>query len=139
MAENLFDNFGKFINEACCGYYSQGTSLQGGATPAMLRALKGMYAVDTPIDGSNGTYGTGNTIRSQVAKQAEYTLQQRNYLLSQIDRISGHWIAHAIKAIIASDGFNDLCSKYDIYIRGYSEKQYLIFKALILNLYKSLQ
>ena len=117
MAENLFDNFGKFINEACCGYYSQSTSLQGGATPAMLRALKGMYAVDTPIDGINGTYGTGNSVRSQVAKQAEYTLQQRNYLLSQIDRISGHWIAHAIKAIIASDGFNDLCSKYDIYIR----------------------
>ena len=118
MANNFLDNVGKFINESCCGYYSQGTSIQGGATPAMLRALKGMYAVDTPIDGINGTtMGTGNSIRSQVAKQAEYTLQQRNFLLSQIDRISGHWIAYAIKAIIASDGFNDLCSKYDIYIR----------------------
>ena len=118
MANNFLDTVGKFINESCCGYYSQGTSIQGGATPAMLRALKGMYAVDTPIDGINGTtMGTGNSIRSQVAKQAEYTLQQRNFLLSQIDRISGHWIAYAIKAIIASDGFNDLCSKYDIYIR----------------------
>ena len=118
MANNFLDNVGKFINESCSGYYSQGTSIQGGATPAMLRALKGMYAVDTPIDGINGTtMGTGNSIRSQVAKQAEYTLQQRNFLLSQIDRISGHWIAYAIKAIIASDGFNDLCSKYDIYIR----------------------
>lgn len=119
MTHNFFDNVGKFINESCCGYYSQSTSLQGGANTAMLKALKGMYAVDTPIDGSSSgsSYGTGNSIRSQVAKQAEYTLQQRNYLLSQIDRISGHWIAHAIKAIIASDGFNDLCSKYDIYIR----------------------
>ena len=118
MTNNFLDNVGKFINETCSGYYSQGTSIQGGATPAMLRALKGMYAVDTPIDGINGTtMGTGNSIRSQVAKQAEYTLQQRNFLLSQIDRISGHWIAYAIKAIIASDGFNDLCSKYDIYIR----------------------
>ena len=118
MTNNFLDNVGKFINESCCGYYSQGTSIQGGATPAMLRALKGMYAVDTPLDGINGTtMGTGNSIRSQVAKQAEYTLQQRNFLLSQIDRISGHWIAYAIKAIIASDGFNDLCSKYDIYIR----------------------
>lgn len=113
---NIFDNVGKFLNESCCGYYSQSTSLQGGATPAMLKALKGMYAVDTPIDGS-ASYGTGNSIRSQVARQAEYTLQQRNYLLSQIDRVSGHWIAHAVKSIIASDGFNDLCSKYDIFIR----------------------
>ena len=81
MTNNFLDNVGKFINESCCGYYSQGTSIQGGATPAMLRALKGMYAVDTPIDGINGTtMGTGNSIRSQVAKQAEYTLQQRNFL-----------------------------------------------------------
>ena len=120
MADNIFDNFGKFINEACAGYYSQGTSLQGGAPSAVLHALKGMHAVDTPLSGA-GEYGIQQTIRGQVAKQAEYTLLQRNYLLSQIDKISGHWIAHAIKSIIASDGFNDLCSKYDIFIR-YSDE-----------------
>lgn len=121
---NFLDNVGKFINESCCGYYSNSTSGgNGGVSSAVMRQLKGMYAVDTPIDGS-GSYisGSGNTIRAQVAKQAEYTLQQRNYLLSQIDRVSGHWIAHAIKSVIASDGFNDLCSKYDIYIRYTDEE-----------------
>lgn len=103
---DFLDNLGKFINESCCGYYSQSTS-QGGASASVLKALKGMYAVDTPI-GDYTSYGINTTIRGQVAKQAEYTLQQRNYLLSQIDRISGFWIAHAVKACIASDGFNDL-------------------------------
>ena len=121
MVDNIFDNFGRFINEACSGYYSQGTTLQGGAPSAVLHALKGMHAVDTPIDGA-GSYGLVNSVRGQVAKQAEYTLLQRNYLLSQIDKISGHWIAYAIKSIIASDGFNDLCSKYDIFIRYTDEE-----------------
>lgn len=111
----LMDNFGKFINEACCGYYSQSTSGQG-ASAAAIKALKGMYAVDTPI-GDYTSYGMNNSIRGQVAKQAEYTLQQRNYLLSQIDRISGFWISHAVKSCIASDGFNDLTSRYDLFIQ----------------------
>ena len=121
---NFLDNVGKFINESCCGYYSNSTSGgNGGVSSAVMRQLKGMYAVDTPIDGGGSyPYGSGHSIRAQVAKQAEYTLQQRNYLLSQIDRISGHWIAHAIKSVIASDGFNDLCSKYDIYIRYTDEE-----------------
>ena len=114
------DNFGKFINEACCGYYSQSTNAQG-ASAAAIKALKGMYAVDTPI-GDYTSYGMNNTIRGQVAKQAEYTLQQRNYLLSQIDRISGFWIAHAVKSCIASDGFNDLTQKSDIFIQ-YTDPQ----------------
>ena len=115
---NFFDNVGKFINESCCGYYSQsGTSLQGGVSPAMIRQLKGMYAVDTPINGGHAGHGIDQSVRTQVAQQAEYTLQQRNFLLSQIDKISGHWISYAIKSIIASDGFNDLCSKVDIYIK----------------------
>ena len=115
MADNIFDNFGKFINEACAGYYSQGT-MQGGTSAAVMKALRGMHAVDTPIDGGS-SYGSNTTIRGQVAKQAEMTLLQRNMLLSQIDRISGHWISYAIKSIIASDGFNDLCGKEDVYIR----------------------
>ena len=119
MADNLFDNFGKFINEACAGYYSQGTS--GGTSSAVMHALRGMYAVDTPIGGGSD-YGMNTSIRGQVAKQAEMTLLQRNMLLNQIDRISGHWIAHAIKSIIASDGFNDLTSKYDIFIRYTDDK-----------------
>ena len=119
MADNLFDNFGKFINEACAGYYSQGTS--GGTSSAVMHALRGMHAVDTPI-GSGSDYGMNTSVRGQVAKQAEMTLLQRNMLLNQIDRISGHWIAHAIKSIIASDGFNDLTSKYDIFIRYTDEK-----------------
>ena len=116
MADNYFDNIGKFINEACCGYYSQSTSVTGGASAAMLKTLKGMYAVDTPI-GGEGACGLHDSVRGQVAKQAEYTLQQRNFLLSQIDRISGHWIAHAVKSIIASDGFNDLTGKQDLWAR----------------------
>ena len=110
---DFLDNVGKFLNEACCGYYSQSTQ-QGGASAAAIKALRGMYAVDTPI-GDYSSYGTNNTIRGQVAKQAEYTLQQRNYLLSQIDKISGFWISHAIKSCIASDGFNDLTQKTDIF------------------------
>ena len=117
---SAFDNIGKFINEACCGYYSQSTASQG-ASAALTKALKGMYAVDTPI-GDYTAYGLNASVRGQIAKQAEYTLQQRNYLLSQIDKISGFWISHAIKACIASDGFNDLCSKYDIFIQ-YSDTQ----------------
>ena len=115
MPDNLFDNFGKFINEACCGYYSQSTQSQG-ASAALTKALKGMYAVDTPI-ADPYSYGMGKTVRGQIARQAELTLQQRNYLLSQIDKISGFWISHAIKACIASDGFNDLTNKYDIFIQ----------------------
>lgn len=117
---NFFDNIGQSLNESCTSYYysasGTGTSLQGGASPALLKSLMGMHAVDTPLY-SDSSSGINNTVRGQVAKQAEYTLQQRNYLLSQIDSISGHWIAHAIKSIIASDGFNDLCSRYDIYIK----------------------
>ena len=121
MSDNFLDNIGKFINEACCGYYSNSTNSVG-ANQAMYKALKGMYAVDTPISGGE-LLGTGNTVRGQIAKQAEMTLQQRNYLLSQIDKISGHWIAYAVKSIIASDGFNDLCSKYDIHIEYTDDKE----------------
>ena len=117
---NLFDNLGQSLNEACTSYYysASGTTggVQGGASPALLKSLMGMHAVDTPLYSDAGS-GANNSIRGQVAKQAEYTLQQRNFLLSQIDSISGHWIAHAIKSIIASDGFNDLCSRYDIFIK----------------------
>ena len=115
MPDNIFDNFGKFINEACCGYYSQSTQSQG-ASQALTKALKGMYAVDKPI-ADPYSYGMGKTVRGQIARQAELTLLQRNYLLSQIDKISGFWISHAIKACIASDGFNDLTNKYDIFIQ----------------------
>ena len=107
MAENNFlDNVGKFLNEACCGYYSNSTVSQG-ASAALTKSLKGMYAVDSPIPGAAG-YIMDKSIRGQIATQAEYTLQQRNYLLNQIDRISGFWISYAVKACIASDGFNDL-------------------------------
>ena len=112
---DFLDNVGKFINEACCGYYSNSTQSQG-ASSALVHALKGMHAVDTPLNGAAG-YISDRSIRGQVATQAEYTLQQRNYLLNQIDRISGFWISYAIKSVIASDGFNDLCSKYDIFIQ----------------------
>ena len=113
----MFDNIGKALTESCNMYYSTGA---GGPTvsrsTALMKSLGGMYAVDTPIGGES--YETGNTsVRGQVAKQAEMTLLQRNMLLNQIDSVSGHWISYAIKSIIASDGFNDLCSKYDIYIK----------------------
>ena len=113
----MFDNIGKALTESCNMYYSTGA---GGPTvsrsTALMKSLGGMYAVDTPISGES--YETGNTsVRGQVAKQAEMTLLQRNMLLNQIDSVSGHWISYAIKSIIASDGFNDLCSKYDIYIK----------------------
>ena len=120
MENNFLDKVGKFLNEACCGYYST-PSVTGGASQALLHALKGMHAVDTPIS-DDISYGMNTSVRGQISKQAELTLQQRNYLLSQIDRVSGHWIAHAVKSIIASDGFNDLCSKYDIYI-SYTDEE----------------
>ena len=102
MTDNFFNNVGKFINEACCGYYSNSVAgSTGGASAAVLHALKGMHAVDTPL-GDDSSAGLASTVRGQVAKQAEYTFLQRNYLLSQIDRIAGHWISYAIKAIIAS-------------------------------------
>ena len=115
--DNIFDNIGGALNEACMNYYSMsGTSTGQGASTALLKSLRGMYAVDTPISNAS-MYGIHDSVRGQVARQAELTLQQRNMLLSQIDSIAGHWIAYAIKSIIASDGFNDLCSKYDIYIK----------------------
>lgn len=112
---DFLDNVGKFINEACCGYYSN-SGMSQGASAALTHALRGMHAVDTPLYGSAG-YGMNKSIRGQIANQAQYTLQQRNYLLSQIDKISGFWISHAIKSCIASDGFNDLCQKTDIFIQ----------------------
>lgn len=120
VSDNILDSFGKFINEACCGYYSTPSQSQG-ASSALRHALKGMHAVDTPLTGASG-YGMNNSIRGQIATQAQYTLQQRNYLLSQIDKISGFWISHAVKSVIASDGFNDLCSKHDIFIQ-YSDPE----------------
>ena len=119
MSDNFLDNVGKFINEACCGYYSNSTVSQG-ASAALTKALKGMYAVDTPIPGAAG-YVLDKSIRGQVATQAEYTLQQRNYLLSQIDRISGFWISHAVKSCIASDGFNDLVDRFSSIIIQYTD------------------
>lgn len=104
--ENFLDNIGQALNESCMNYYSMSSTGQG-ASAALLKSLRGMYAVDTPISGGS-LYGIGDTIKGQVARQAELTLQQRNMLLSQIDTISGHWIAYAVKSIIASDGFNDL-------------------------------
>lgn len=119
--ENFFDNIGQALNESCVNYYSMQSSTGQGANSALLKSLRGMYAVDTPISGGS-MLGIGDSVRGQVARQAELTLQQRNALLSQIDSISGHWIAYAIKSIIASDGFNDLCSKYDIYIKYTDDK-----------------
>ena len=73
MAENNFlDNVGKFLNEACCGYYSNSTQSQG-ASAGLVKALKGMHAVDTPLPGCAG-YIQDKSIRGQIATQAEYTL-----------------------------------------------------------------
>lgn len=119
MSDNFLDNVGKFLNEACCGYYSNSTVSQG-ASAALTKSLKGMYAVDSPIPGAAG-YVLDKSIRGQVATQAEYTLQQRNYLLSQIDRISGFWISHAVKSCIASDGFNDLVDRFSSIIIQYTD------------------
>lgn len=119
MSGNLFDNIGQVLNESCNSYYSSTSNISAN-TKAIMRSLGGMYAVDTPV-GDMGTYGGKNTIRGQISRQAEMTLLQRNELLNRIDSISGHWISYAIKSIIASDGFNDLCSKYDIYIK-YTDK-----------------
>ena len=116
---DFLDNVGKFLNEACCGYYSNSTQSQG-APAGLVKALKGMHAVDTPLNGAAG-YISDKSIRGQVATQAEYTLQQRNYLLNQIDRISGFWISHAVKSCIASDGFNDLVDRFSSIIIQYTD------------------
>lgn len=117
---NIFDNIGKALNESCDSYYMASSTLNA-RSANMLKSLGNMYTVDTPIGGGIGGVA-GNSIRDQVARQAELTLLQRNMLLNQIDSVAGHWIAYAIKSIIASDGFNDLCSKYDIYIKYTDEE-----------------
>lgn len=97
---NFIDKFSNWVNETFMD-----TSIQ--------RNFMGMYAVDTPIDGGgkNGVTDVYSKPIVQLAQQSERTLFQRNQLFDRIDLISNQWIAYAIKEILLSDGFNDLCGK----------------------------
>ena len=99
----FLDKFSKWIDESIA--YS---SIGGGATPAMLKQLKGFTAVDTPI-GSNVLSGSPN---GQMTEQAEWTLLQRNAVFDAIDTIADTHLAESIKSVIISDGFCDLNGGY---------------------------
>ena len=97
---NFIDKFSNWVNETFMD-----TSIQ--------RNFMGMYAVDTPIGGnsSKGVTDVYSKPIQQLSQQSEYTLYKRNKLFDRIDLISNQHIANAIKEIILSDGFNDLCGK----------------------------
>lgn len=97
---NFIDKFSNWVNETFMD-----TTIQ--------RNFMGMYAVDTPIDGGgkNGVVDVYSKPIVQLSQQSERTLYARNALFDRIDLISNQWIAYAIKEILLSDGFNDLCGK----------------------------
>lgn len=100
---NFFDRIGQWVNESgLIGVSSDQVQ--------MYKALKGFYAVDTPIStGSNST-----TPKKQVENQAVWTLAQRNQVFNKIDSISNLHLASTIKDIIVSDCFNDMCGGYTV-------------------------
>lgn len=97
---NFVDKLSKWVNETFMD-----TTIQ--------RNFMGMYAVDTPIDGGgrNGVVDVYSKPIVQLSQQSERTLYERNALFDRIDLISNQWIAHTIKRILLSDGFNDLCGR----------------------------
>jgi len=101
---NLFDKIGNWLNESL---------ILGGQEGALRHALKGMYAVDSPI---SSAVSLGNP-KNQLEEQAEFTLLRRNLLFDRVDVISNHHLATTIKDIIISDGFNDLNNKNMLSIR----------------------
>ena len=115
----FLDKFSEWIDESIV-YNSMGG--HGGASPAMVRQLKGFTAVDTPIH-SNAS--RGNSI-NQFAEQAEWTLLQRNMVFDKIDMIAGTPIAERIKSTIIADAFFDLSGGYAMsfkYVDKYDEKK----------------
>lgn len=103
----FFDKVSKWIDESVI-YNSTG---QGGATPAMLKQLRGFTAVDTPISGGYTTNNSGDPI-NQFLDQAQWTLLQRNAVFDRIDMISGVPIAESIKSTIIADAFFDLTGSH---------------------------
>ena len=99
----FLDKFSKWIDESIA--YN---SIGGGASPQLLKSLRGFTAVDTPI-GSNVLDGSPN---GQMTEQAEWTLLQRNLIFDGIDSIADFHVSETIKNVIISDGFCDLNGGY---------------------------
>ena len=100
----FLDKFSQWIDESIT-YNSMGN---GGASPAMLRQLRGFTAVDTPI----GSSAISNSASGQLSEQAEWTLMERNFTFDKIDSISSTPIADRIKSTIITDAFFDLSGGY---------------------------
>lgn len=103
---NFFDTLGNWMNEA-------GLSGVPADQYQIYHALKGFYAVDTPI--ASGAPVT--SVKKQVEQTAVWTLAQRNKVFDQIDAISNMHIASTIKDIIVSDCFNDMLGGYTVSAR----------------------
>ena len=100
----FLDKFSRWIDESIA-YNSIG---QGGASPQLLKSLKGFTAVDTPI----GSGVIDGSPIGQMTEQAEWTLLQRNLIFDGIDSIADFHISETIKNVIISDGFCDLNGGY---------------------------
>lgn len=111
----FLDKFSEWIDESII-YNSLGG--HGGASPAMVKQLRGFTAVDTPIY-SNPTHYTP---RSQFSEQAEWTLIHRNIIFDKIDSIAGTPIAERIKATIIADAFFDLSGGYAMSFKYVDDK-----------------
>lgn len=99
----FFDKIGNWMNES-------GLAGLNSDNYAIYHALKGFYAVDTPI--SSGISPTNP--KKQVEQEAVWTLAKRNQVFRQVDSISNMHLASTIKDIIISDCFNDMCGGYSV-------------------------
>lgn len=111
----FLDKFSEWIDESII-YNSLGG--HGGASPAMVKQLRGFTAVDTPIYSNTTHY----TPRSQFSEQAEWTLLHRNMIFDKIDSIAGTPIAERIKATIIADAFFDLSGGYAMSFKYVDDK-----------------
>jgi hypothetical protein len=102
---NFFDKSAQWIEENFGGYIGNGQNI--------ANQYPNFRPVDTPI---NSGYSYGGTTLDQVLAQAEFTLQERNFLLDQVDTIANYHIANTIKKTIIHDGFNDICGRTGISI-----------------------
>ena len=100
----FFDKVSRWIDESAM----LNTTGMGGASPAVMKQLKGFTAVDTPIA---GTMQTG-TPTSQLVEQATWTLIERNQVFDKIDSIADTPIADKVKNTIITDAFFDLTGSH---------------------------
>lgn len=104
---NIFDKFGKIINEAFID------------SDNFRAQMKGFTARDRSLE-SMGLGTTQTNLQSkkqQLDQQILWTLKDRNALFNRIDTIKSHHLARQIKDIIISDGFNDVNNGNTLFIK----------------------